>query len=192
LIVKICGITRPEDAAAAEEAGADWIGLNFWPGSKRRVSVEVAKAIRTRLPKIGVFVNAPLEEIRRIAGEIGLDRIQLHGDEPTDFWTGPPPALRVVRGVDRLTAGDELVLLDAATPGYGGAGEALDWNAVRAAVERTGRRIILAGGLTPANVASAIAIVRPAGVDVASGVESAPGVKDPDKIRAFVRAARGA
>jgi phosphoribosylanthranilate isomerase len=192
VIVKICGITRQVDADVAAEAGADWIGLNFWPGSKRRVTIDAARGIRTPLHKVGVFVNATLDEIRRAVEEVGLDRIQLHGDEPADFWAGPPPALRVARGLDALSAGEGVVLLDAATPGYGGAGEPLDWELVRAAVEKTRREIILAGGLTPANVAEAVRVVRPAGVDVASGVESSPGIKDAEKIRAFVTAARGA
>lgn len=202
MIVKICGVTRIEDAEAAVEAGADWIGLNFWPRSKRHVDAETATRIAAAIPgdvkKVGVFVNAPSTQVEQLAARVGLDLLQFHGDEDADylapFATRAIRALRVqgpadLRALDGLAV--DTVLLDAPSANYGGSGTTFDWSLARQA--RTfGKKLLLAGGLTPENVAQAVREVRPFGVDVASGVESAPGIKDHAKIRAFVRAAKEA
>jgi phosphoribosylanthranilate isomerase len=201
VLVKICGITRVEDAEAAAAAGADWIGLNFWPRSRRHVRRELARAIVAALPgdvrKVGVFVNQPRPHVLELALELGLDLVQLHGDEtPADAHALGRPVLRAVRvsGAADLVGLDawpgEHILLDAAQVGYGGGGQAFDWALLRD-LPATGKRIILAGGLEPDNVAEAVRRVRPAGVDVASGVERAPGVKDHDKLRRFIDNAKG-
>ncbi|HLU64896.1 MAG TPA: phosphoribosylanthranilate isomerase [Kofleriaceae bacterium] len=204
MIVKICGITRPEDAAAAARAGADWIGLNFWPRSKRFVTadrvgelVRAARDVREEIEVVGVFVDQELEEVLAAVKELALDYAQLHGDEP------PAYAARLgERGIkavgvsessdlDRLAEYEcPLVLVDTPSPGRGGSGIVGDWRVARRAAAR--RRVLLAGGLTPDNVAQAIAAVHPFGVDVASGVEIAPGVKDPELMVRFVREAREA
>ncbi|MEM8866239.1 MAG: phosphoribosylanthranilate isomerase [Planctomycetota bacterium] len=212
--VKICGVTNPGDALAAVEAGADTIGLNFYPRSKRFVADDVATDIVKGLPadvlKIGVFVNSPADEMLQTARRVGLTAIQLHGDEPATMLAELEgfPVVRARRiGASGLAAiasdaaackqagrAADAVLVDAPAPGeYGGAGETFDWNSVvgHEAV-LGGLPLILAGGLTPANVAAAIGTVRPAGVDVASGVESAPGKKDTALMAAFVKNARSA
>lgn len=203
LIVKICGITRPEDAEAAVRAGADWLGLNFWPRSRRHVTVERAIEIAAVIPgdvrRVGVFVNAPRPLVEDVAARVGLDLLQFHGDEDPEYLRAfagrHVRALRVraaedLRRIERCDATD-LVLLDAASEGYGGSGQVFDWSLARAA-KAYGKRIVLAGGLTPENVAGAVRDVRPYGVDVASGVERAPGIKDEERMRRFVEAARGA
>ena len=198
--VKVCGITRPEDARAAAAAGASVIGMIFWPGSPRVVTPSAACAIvaalPTGVPAIGVFVNQPVEEINAAIDEAGLFGVQLHGDEPLDVI----PRIRrpVIRSLslDRLAMLPQVppavtVLLDAADPQKrGGTGKTIDWNAAAAIARR--RAVVLAGGLTPENVQEAIAIVRPYGVDVSSGVESAPGIKDHARIVAFLTAVREA
>jgi phosphoribosylanthranilate isomerase len=208
--VKICGITRPEDASMAAGAGADAIGLNFYPGSPRCVTLEQAQAIAAAMPagvaRVGVFVNADLAEMRRIADSVPLDYVQLHGDEPPQaiaaldvpviraFRCGSAGLMPVglyleaCRQAGRLPAA---VLIDAYAPGaFGGTGQTLDWPALAAGREHlAGLPLILAGGLTAENVAAAIAAARPDGVDTASGVESSPGVKDAARVRAFVAAA---
>lgn len=198
--VKICGLTRHEDAYAAAAAGASAIGMIFWPGSPRAIDVTAARAIVAALPAgvppIGVFVNQSEEEINRVVHEAGLFGVQLHGDEPLDVI----PRIRrpVIRAMslEQSAMLDDVpanvtVLLDAADPKRrGGTGETIDWHAAAALARR--RPIVLAGGLTPENVAEAIAIVKPYAVDVSSGVESAPGVKDHGRIAAFVDAVRGA
>jgi phosphoribosylanthranilate isomerase len=199
LIVKICGITGGADAEAAVEAGADWIGLNFWARSRRHVTLEQARAIVEVLPgdvrKVGVFVNAPAPHLLEIASALGLDLVQLHGDETPELARSlGRPVLRALRvssasdlfGLDAWPG--EHVLVDAPSEGYGGSGTAFDWGLVRGV---QGKKLILAGGLDPDNVAQAVRQVRPAGVDVASGVESSPGIKDADKMRRFVDAAKG-
>jgi phosphoribosylanthranilate isomerase len=202
LWVKICGVRRPEDAVAAARAGASAIGLNFAAESPRRVSRGEARAIadevRGRVEVVGVFVNAPYEEIVRLDEAVGLDRIQLHGEETPEmvarFGGKAYKAVRV--GAPRDVAdlgrwGGPWVLLDAFAPNArGGTGASFDWALARGAGR--GARVVLAGGLTPENVAEAVRAAGPAGVDTASGVERAPGVKDPERIAAFVRAARGA
>jgi phosphoribosylanthranilate isomerase len=212
--VKICGITRPEDALAAAAAGADAIGLNFYPRSTRFVGQEQARRIAAVVPagvvRVGVFVNATAEEIVQTFVGTPLDLVQLHGDEPPELVCrlGDRPVVRVFRvGQGGLAAALEyldrcrhlgttprLVLADAAAGrAYGGTGELADWSALRGyPVADWHPPLILAGGLTPENVADAIRAVRPAGVDTASGVESSPGIKDHALIRRFVEAARTA
>jgi phosphoribosylanthranilate isomerase len=204
LLVKICGITSEADARAALASGADALGLNFYAGSPRYVALPqaaaIAKAIGTRALKVGLFVNASADEINAVDDTIGLDLIQLHGDESPEFCA-PWPS-RVIKAcrvhtaadVDCLAryAGVRMLLIDAAVTGaYGGTGVRADWHLARAA-KRHGVPVLLAGGLTPENVAEAVRVVAPFGVDVASGVEFAPGRKDAAKMRAFVAAARGA
>jgi phosphoribosylanthranilate isomerase len=199
--VKICGVTRPEDAAAAATLGAAYVGLNFWSGSRRHVTLAQARAVVAALPagvkKVGVFVNAPAAEVAATADEVGLDLVQLHGDEDEAFCRGfAGRAIRAVRvGAEadlRVLAESSatLFLLDAPSPGYGGSGRTFDWALARAA-RAYGKPFLLAGGLTPENVGEAVRAVAPFGVDVAGGVEAAPGVKDHDKMRRFIAAARG-
>jgi len=199
--VKICGITRGEDAAAAAEAGADYIGLNFHPPSPRFVTVAQARALVAALPAgvkaVGVFVNRPAAAVREIAAECGLQAVQIHGDEPPDGFedVGVPVwrAVRVGRGVlvpDPADWPAARYVADAFVRGeYGGTGVTADWQGAA----RLARLcpLMLGGGLTPENVADAVRAVRPLGVDVASGVESGPGIKDRDKIMRFVASARG-
>ena len=200
-IVKICGITSPEDARLAASAGADAIGVNLWPGSKRFVDDARARDVLGAVPpgvlKVGVFVNAPPTEVRDRMLALGLDRAQLHGDETPGAFAALDAArlIRVVRVRDEssfaVAAGWSvpLFLYDALVDGYGGGGVTAPWPLIA----RLGRRPLwLAGGLTPDNVAAAIAAVRPDGVDVASGVESTPRHKDATRLRAFVTAARAA
>jgi phosphoribosylanthranilate isomerase len=201
LLIKICGVTSAEDAALAVQAGAGAVGVNLWPGSKRYVPPAAARAVLAPVPagvlKFGVFVNAPAGEIARALGELGLDRAQLHGDERAADYAELEPA-RVVKVVRVRDAGSiaaaadwapGLWLYDAFVDGFGGAGVAAPWPVIAGAARRP---FLLAGGLTPDNVAGAIRATRPDGVDVASGVERRPGVKDPAKLAAFVTAARGA
>jgi indole-3-glycerol phosphate synthase/phosphoribosylanthranilate isomerase len=203
--VKICGITSVEDARAAVGAGADAVGFVFWPRSPRAVDPATARTIAAALPpfvlRVGVFVDAGAEDMRRIADEVGLDLLQLQGSEPPEAVAQAPrravKAVRVGSGFrpeealryDGAAAG---LLLDTRVDGDevpGGTGRSFDWSLVRPVREGTSF-LILAGGLTPDNVGDAIAAVRPDAVDVSSGVESAPGRKDPAKVRAFVDAVR--
>jgi phosphoribosylanthranilate isomerase len=208
--IKICGVTLPDDAARAAAAGVDFIGLNFWPRSKRYVQPErapmlAAAARGAGTPKlVGVFVDPEPDEVLEIAKAADLDIIQLHGDESADtckrislavyrpVWKAV--AVSSARDVEHLDAFSvEAVLLDAPTPGRGGAGARFDHNLARQARERHPRiNVVLAGGLTPDTVQAAIALVEPWAVDVASGVEAAPGIKDPAKLTAFVSAVRAA
>lgn len=195
--VKICGVTRPEDARAAVEAGADAIGLVFAAG-KRTVPLAAARAIAALLPPwfplVGVFRDQPLSELQAVLAQVPLTHLQLHGSESRAFADAlarpAVKALPVCSAEDEAAAEGWLdaphaLLLDGAT---GGAGQPCDWD--RAARLARRRPLILAGGLTPDNVAAAVRAVRPAAVDVSSGVEAAPGVKDPARIAAFIRAAR--
>jgi phosphoribosylanthranilate isomerase len=211
--IKICGITRAADAHCAADAGADAIGINFWPGSRRYLRPAEAQKIAAELParvaRVGVFVNATIEQVATTASEVGLDWIQLHGDEPPSLLAMLPrqlPILRAFRcgaqGLAPLAAyladssahgrSPDAVLIDAdATSDFGGTGRRADW--MRIARERAllgAQPLILAGGLTLQNVAAAIEAVQPTGVDVASGVECAPGIKDPALIEKFVITAR--
>jgi phosphoribosylanthranilate isomerase len=200
-LIKICGITRPEDAVQAIAAGADLIGLNFWGGSKRFVddgrAREIVAAIPAGVTKVGVFVNAHPLVVTESVDELRLDRVQLHGDEiPASWnWLRPDQIIRAIRVRDEaslkesLTWQASLFLYDAFAEGYGGTGKRAPWEVVASG----GRRpFLIAGGLNPSNVADAIRAIRPDGVDVSSGVESAPGIKDLRKLRAFIRNARAA
>lgn len=198
---KICGITRVEDALAAVEAGADAIGLVFYAKSPRAVSVQQARAIVAALPpfvtSVGLFVDASRCELGEILDAVPLDLLQFHGDETPDECDhyGRPyiKALRVKPGDDIAAqvaryANARGVLLDTFVPGIpGGTGEAFDWSLVPAQLSKP---VILAGGLTAANVAQAIEKVRPFAVDISGGVESAKGIKDATKIHAFMEAVR--
>ncbi len=205
--VKICGITRTDDAALAAGAGADYLGLNFWPGSKRHVTVaaacplaDAARAAASGVRLVGLFVDQPADVIIAAAVALALDAVQLHGDEPPELvaalttaglvvWKAH--AVRDAATVAGLSAWPAAAhVLDAPSPGRGGSGARFDWALATAAVA-AGHRVVLAGGLTADNVAAAIAQVQPFAVDVASGVESAPGHKDPARMRAFLAAARG-
>ena len=202
--IKFCGITTLEDAERAVAAGAWAIGLIFWPRSPRRCMVDdatqIAAAVKRRAEVAGVFLNATLDEVASAADAVGLTIVQLHGDEGPAFCaeaarrTGCKviKAVRVRSGADiqSLTAfHTDFHLLDSYVPGLaGGTGESFAWELVRA----HGREVpvILSGGLTPRNVTEAIEAVRPFAVDVASGVELSPGVKDQEKLEAFAEAVR--
>lgn len=205
--VKICGVTRVDDAVRAAYLGADAIGLNFWSGSKRCVDLATAREIVAAVPplvmSVGVFVDQEADEVRRIASQVGLGAVQLHGSETVAVCAGyPVPVYKAFRCAPRddsagLPWVDEIgaysgevagVLLDAAAAGPGGTGRVCDWTLARKAASEL--PIVLAGGLTPDNVAEAIAAVRPWAVDVASGVEASPGVKDPELMARFIRAAK--
>lgn len=201
MFVKICGITTLDDAVHAVAQGATALGFVLWPRSPRFVRREDVSRIVAHLPTtittVGVFVNESSDEIARTMERTNLTAIQLHGDEPAAY--GGALAWPILRSVTLETAGqiaqawpdDTTLLLDAADPDRrGGTGLQVDWEAA-ATLART-RRVVLAGGLTPANVAEAIAQVRPYGVDVSSGVEDAPGVKNPDKVSQFLARARKA
>ena len=205
MLVKICGITRAEDAEQTVRAGADWLGINFWPKSKRFATREVAidvaaaaRAVRADVRLVGVFVNQPVSEIDALADAVALDYVQLHGGEApaTCAYFGARAIKAIaVRGMEDIRLLEDFpsttFLLDTPSAGYGGSGLTFDWTLAKAAVG-SGRRILLAGGLNLENVAEAVREVRPFGVDVASGVESAPGVKDSEKVRRFIAAAKGA
>lgn len=200
--VKICGITRVEDALAAAAAGADAIGLVFYAGSPRAVGVEQARAIIAALPPfvttVGLFVDAGRDELAHILASVPLDLLQFHGDESAEQCEGfGRPYIKALR----VRAGDDIVarvadypsaqgiLLDAYVEGVpGGTGEAFDWSLIP---QRLSKPLILAGGLRPDNVAAAVAQVRPYAVDVSGGVEASKGIKDAQKVGAFIRAARG-
>jgi len=212
--IKICGITSVEDACAAIHAGADAIGLNFYEKSPRCVTLEQAQAVVAAVSGkaqcVGVFVNCDNRRIEHIQKTVSLCGVQLHGEEPPQAIAELQSScvIRARRMDDRAMAAifedlaackaagrlPDAVLVDAMTPGqYGGTGKTVAWaELVDHPQELRGVPLILAGGLTPENVAEAIRTVRPHGVDVASGVESSPGVKDHAKMRAFVEAARSA
>ena len=203
--VKICGITNTADAHAAIDAGADQIGFNFYSKSPRQISAAEAAKIRPELPSkvkaVGIFVNATAAEVTATQKLLNLDAAQLHGDETPEQAAEIARSLPVIKAfridsdfpLDTLDEypGAFAYLLDAADTGqYGGTGRTTDWDvARRAALEH---RIILAGGLKVENVAAAIRIVRPYGVDVASGVESKPGKKDHGRLREFIQEVRRA
>ena len=204
--VKICGIRTGEQAEAIIDAGADALGINFYPKSKRFIALGEAlpwlQEIGDAVPRVAVTVNASDDELKSIADSGGIDWIQLHGDEtPNRVESLIQQGLPVFRalGVKDDTMLESAaaypgstLLLDAYAPTeYGGSGETMDWTLGARAVEQwPNRQIVLAGGLVPDNVAAAVAQVRPAGVDVASGVESEPGMKDLGLVRAFIEAAR--
>jgi phosphoribosylanthranilate isomerase len=211
--VKICGITKAGDAQVAVDAGADAIGLNFHSGSPRCCTAETARQIAQALPphvcKVGVFVDATADEIRALVRSVPLDAVQLHGNQPPEFLREIRP-LVIVRALPwsddlaafdaylaachRLVALPRMLLVDAARgTQFGGTGTPIDWTHLAANRQHlAGIPLVLAGGLTPDNVAGAIAVVRPWAVDVSSGVESAPGVKSPERVAQFVTAAHKA
>lgn len=193
--VKICGVTSVEDAETAVDLGADFIGLNFWPKSPRGIDVrrgrEIADAVRGRTSLVGVFVNQEPEQVRRVADAVCLDLVQFHGDEgPNDLESWGERAVKALRFDGDL---DPEALEDYKTvwgfvveprqPAYGGTGRS--WNYAAARMLPRHKPFLLAGGLDPGNVAQAVAASRPWGVDVCSGVESAPGVKDGEALWRF-------
>jgi len=201
MFVKICGITRREDAEAAVAAGANALGFIFWPGSPRAVDPYRARAIAESLPPfvttVGVFVNQPLDYVSGVASLVRLGAVQLHGDET------PAYAAAVRRPVVKAIGVDEgftletleawprsvIVLLDVHDPARrGGTGRTIDWSLAAGAA--SARPVVLAGGLAPENVAEATARVRPFGIDVSSGVETAPGIKDPQRLAALFKVLR--
>lgn len=213
--IKICGITSPGDAEAAVEAGADALGLNFYESSRRYVEPRVARNIEQMVGNsatlVGLFVNHPAEFVNDCIAGLSLRWVQLHGDEPPEYLLEVDSKVSIMRAyrasawqqvLDDLaacfTAGrvPDAVLLDADVVGsYGGTGHTADWQRLaerRPEPEATAPPVILAGGLTPENVAEAIALVHPDGVDVASGVEKAAGQKDPARMQSFVEAAKSA
>jgi phosphoribosylanthranilate isomerase len=202
--VKICGLTNVRDAVAAVDAGAAALGFMFFDQSKRHISSSAAAAIITELPpfvsKVGVFVNATEEVIRRAIAETGIDTLQLHGEEPPEFCArfAPFKVMKAFRMRERnslqecLKYREHAWLLDSYVDGaQGGTGVAFDWD-LAAEATKLSRMVVLAGGLKVENVADAVRRVRPYAVDVSSGVESQPGRKDHEKLRAFMAAARSA
>lgn len=201
--IKICGITRVEDALLAAELGAHAIGFVFHPGSPRAVTPETAARITAHLPGfisvVGLFVNASPANIREAIQTVPLDLLQFHGDETPEACTGHGrrfiKAVRMAPGVDLVKCAADFhqsagLLLDAHVTGtWGGTGQRFDWARVPQGLAQP---MILSGGLGPDNVAEGIRAVRPVAVDVSSGVESAPGIKDPDKLKAFIHEAQHA
>ena len=199
--IKICGVTTPEDARFAAEAGADAVGLNFYSKSPRYVTPSQAAALVRTLPAftapVGVFVGMPMRQVCAVAYQLGLRGVQTYDDQPPaedSFPFAHVPAFRVKdqAGLDHVrrfvaACKPAAVLIDSFVEGQmGGTGHRAPWELLRGF--DPGVPLILAGGLTPENVADAIALVRPWGVDVASGVESSPGVKERDKVSRFVKA----
>lgn len=199
VLVKICGITRLDDALASVEAGTDALGFNFFAKSPRYIAPEAAAEIIAALPAgirtVGVFVNAPPGEVAAVRRAVGLDTVQLHGEEDPALYTAETALWRAMR-VDATFRAEalpqwpvEAILLDGpAGTLYGGAGIPFDWESARGLAQR----IVIAGGLDASNVAEAIRQARPWGVDSCSRLESAPGIKDHGRIRAFVKAVRDA
>lgn len=203
-LIKVCGLTTSEDASMVAAAGVDWIGVNFWMESKRyvdriraRAIVAAARRCNPAIKCVGLFVNHREGEIESAVQAADLDYVQLHGDESPVFASRfgdrciKALALSSAADLERM-AGYACAwkLVDSPSPGRGGSGQVGNWDlAAKAAAQES--RLWLAGGLRPDNVAEAIAAVKPYGVDVASGVEDSPGVKNPAKVRAFVAAVRG-
>jgi phosphoribosylanthranilate isomerase len=201
MFIKICGITRREDAEAAVAEGASALGFVFWPGSPRFIDPSLAKDIVATLPRrvaaVGLFVNQPASHVNSVASHVGLSAVQLHGDE--DEGAAAEITLPVIKAVslrdgafpDRQWPGRVMLLIDADDPvRRGGTGMTANWPA--AAVVARRRRVLLAGGLRPDNVAEAIKYVRPFGIDVSSGVEQSPGIKDRRLLEALFEAIREA
>jgi phosphoribosylanthranilate isomerase len=195
--VKICGICDTDGAEAAIVAGADLLGFHFCR-SDRLVTPEAAKSIIDGLSRrpaiVGVFIDQDVEEVRQIADFVGLDLLQLHGSEPAGYDAGRPvmKVLKVKDGriPDAASWPDPIMLDSWSADQRGGTGRTWDWERARELVGT--RRVFIAGGLQPGNVSSVVSAIQPYGVDVSSGVESAVRVKDPDKMREFVRAVRAA
>ena len=213
--VKICGMTNLEDALTAVDAGADAVGFVFYEKSPRKITAEAARAIVEKLPesveKVGVFVNEHEDSICAVADAAGLTAFQMHGDDEdphvADLVVERRPSLKVFALISMglpspvgwASVWDPDVvhafLVDSGSPSkHGGTGEVFDWRASVGTLDEIKRfgQLVLAGGLTPVNVGDAIGILKPWGVDVASGVEATPGKKDPEKVRAFVKAVRDA
>jgi phosphoribosylanthranilate isomerase len=202
--IKFCGLTRVEDAEQAVAAGAWALGMIFWRGSRRRCKrergAEIASAVRRRVELVGVFVNATLDEVGVTAEAVGLTIVQLHGDEGPAYCAEAArrTGCKVIKAARVRSRADiqalspfhtDFHLLDGFTTGLpGGTGQAFAWELARA--HTVSVPLILAGGLTPENVAAAVTTVKPFAVDVASGVEVAPGRKDPAKLHAFADAVR--
>ena len=207
MFVKICGITRREDAEAAVSAGADALGFVFWPDSPRCIDPFRARAIVSTLPPfvtpVGVFVDQPAEYVNGVGSLANLGAVQLHGEESRDYArTMTRPVMKAVSLRDDTVAAPGsidawparvVILLDVHDPvRRGGTGRTLDWAAAAAVTAAArGRKIVLAGGLTADNVGEAIARVRPFGIDVSSGVEVAPGIKDHRRLKALFEAIHG-
>ena len=202
--IKVCGITRPEDATHCAELGVDALGFVFYEPSPRYVSPAAAAQIMRVLPpfmtRVGLFVNAPRDAVLAVLAEAQLHLLQFHGDEDEAYCAsfGRPylKAARMKPGVDLLEfaarfSSADAILCDAFVAGYGGAGKTFDWNLLPPAAT-LGRPLVLSGGLDQENVAAAIRQVRPAAVDVSSGVEAAKGIKDHAKLKAFVEKVREA
>lgn len=204
--VKVCGITNIADALKSIDLGADALGFNFYPPSPRFISPDHARDILLQLPpevcKVALFVNEPREKVREVlercrgGGGAGFGALQFHGDEGAEYCRGW--ALKVVKAFrikDRASLRElagfpaDLYLLDAWAPGYGGSGETFPWNWL-AGVSR--EKLVLAGGLDAGNVAAAVRAVQPYGVDVCTGVEARPGIKDHEKLEEFILAAKAA
>jgi phosphoribosylanthranilate isomerase len=213
--IKICGVTNADDAEAAVDAGANALGINFYSASKRFVDSAVARQIADVVPdnvaKVGVFVNHSLREILDAVESLRPSYIQLHGDEPPEFLSALPSEIKIIRayrcglkGLAPLASylekcpafgrTPDAILLDSDAPGaFGGTGRIADWSSIANQKAILGNApLILAGGLTPMNVGPAIAAVRPDAVDVASGVEHQPGLKDRELMKHFIDAAREA
>jgi len=200
--VKICGIRTLDEADVCLKVGVDALGINFWPSSRRycdeQAALQLVKHIGDAALVVGVFVNSSVDEVQRIRDTVGLGCVQLHGDETPEALTALlPHAYKALRAADKSieelaqTYPGEYLLVDAYIPGEaGGTGQTWDWR-LAAPLARQ-RKLVLAGGLTPENVAYALAQVKPFAVDVASGVENAHGMKDPRRVAAFVEAVRGA
>jgi phosphoribosylanthranilate isomerase len=203
--VKICGITSASDAQAAVDAGANLLGFNFYPKSPRHIEEDKAAEIRRKLPKrveaVGIFVNRLPADVIALGSSLKLDAVQLHGDEPPEIVAEIAPVVPVIKAF-RVEAEFPLTTLEEYSPAfaflfdaahtdqYGGTGRPTDWDVARRASAK--HRIILAGGLKVENVAAAVRIVRPYGIDVASGVESRAGKKDQGLMREFIREVRRA
>ena len=200
--IKICGLTRQGDVHAAVDAGADAVGLVFYPASPRHVDLPTAAALARLVPPlvsvVGLFVNADPARVRQTLAEVPISLLQFHGDEDEvycqQFDRPYLKAARVTPGLDlvqycRNFTSAQAIILDAYVDGYGGGGVAFDWSLIPASLDRP---VVLSGGLHAGNVGEAIARVHPAAVDVSSGVESSKGIKDAEKIRAFIAAVRAA
>ena len=204
MIVKMCGHTNLADAIASVDAGADWLGFVFYPKSRRHLPIDEARVWLDRLPvaakRVGVFVDESEKIVRQLLAARLIDVAQLHGAESPDLCHalaaefGPDRVIKALRvsgpdSLDEIARFDlPVMLLDGPEPG---SGRVFDWNLAAQAVARyADKNFLLAGGLTPANVADAVAKVTPWGVDTASGVESGPGIKDPEKVAAFIAAVR--
>jgi phosphoribosylanthranilate isomerase len=198
--VKVCGITNLDDAIKAVELGADFLGFNFYPPSPRYIAPEKARAILARVPaqvgKVALFVNEPKEKIREVIDKQSFSTVQLHGEESAEYCRGWE--LKVIKafrvrnresliGMEEFPA--DYYLVDTWAPGYGGSGAPFPWKWLEGL---NSERLILAGGLDAGNVAEAIRLVRPYGVDVCTGIEARPGIKDHEKLKKFIFAAKNA